>query len=200
MRTGVKFILSLFCISTIVWAQARESLAVPDLEGHGISALEAASLADRLRSKLVRTGEVTVVERGQMTQILDEQNFQLTGCTSDECAVEVGPLLGVSQMVAGSIGVLGNTFLLDVRIVDVQTGAIIETMTRNYTGEIEGLIDQIESLAWDIVGKPRLEEIIAAEEEPGPPSPEPEEEVRPVKKSRWLWYVAGAAIVGGGAY
>jgi len=46
--------------------------------------VEATSLTDRLRSELVRTGRITVVERGQMEQILAEQDFQLTGCASDE--------------------------------------------------------------------------------------------------------------------
>ncbi|MFB0516616.1 MAG: CsgG/HfaB family protein [Candidatus Neomarinimicrobiota bacterium] len=199
MKTaGIQFLLWFLCFTAILCAQRNESLAVLDLEGRGISAAETASLTDRLRSELVKTAEVTVVERGQMNRILTEQDFQLTGCTSDECAVEVGQLLGVSQMVAGSIGKLGNTYLLDIRIINVQTGAIVETMTRNYRGEIDGLIEQIESLAWDIVGKPRLEEITLMEEEPEP-VPEPEEVAQPKKKSRWLLYVAGAAILGGGA-
>ncbi len=197
MRVNVRFVLYLLCLSTILSAQRSESLAVLDLEGRGISALEAASLTDRLRSELVKTGAVTVVERGQMNQVLEEQDFQMTGCTSDECAVEVGQLLGVSQMVAGSIGKLGNTFLLDVRIINVQTGAIIETMTRDYRGEIDGLIREIESLARDIVGKPKLEEILVDEE--GLEQPAVSEEVaKPKKRSRWLLYTAGIIIVGGG--
>ncbi|MBA7597156.1 hypothetical protein ES703_04152 [subsurface metagenome] len=195
MRTGIQFVFWLLFLPAILSAQRSESLAVLDLEGRGISAGETASLTNRLRSELVKTGAVTVVERGQMNQILEEQDFQMTGCTSDECAVEVGQLLGVSQMIAGSIGKLGNTFLLDVRIINVETGAIIETMTRDYRGEIEGLIKEIESVAWDIVGKPKLEEILVDEE--GLEQPAVSEEVaKPKKKSRWLLYTAGIIIVG----
>jgi len=198
MRSGIQSVFWLLCLSAILSAQRSESLAVLDLEGRGISAAETASLTDRLRSELVKTGGITVVERGLMTQILEEQDFQMTGCISDECAVEVGQLLGVSQMVAGSIGKLGNTFLLDVRIVNVQTGAIIETMTRNYRGEIDGLIDQVEELARDIVGRPQIDEVITTEEEPERAA-EPEEEIQPKKKSRWLFYSAGIILIGGGA-
>ena len=76
MRTGIRLIFSLLYLSSFLIAQERESLAVLDLEGRGISALEAASLTDRLRSELVRTGEITIVERGQMTQILG-LNYQV---------------------------------------------------------------------------------------------------------------------------
>jgi TolB-like protein len=178
-------------------SQQPQSIAILDLEGRGISASETASLTDRLRSQLVKTGEVIVVERGQMNQILDEQDFQLTGCTSDECAVEVGQLLGVSKMVAGSIGKIGQAYMLDVRIINVQTGAILETMTRDYRGEIEGLIKEIELVAWDIVGKPRLDEILVDDESESVPAGE--EVVTPKKKSRWLYYAAGI-VVAGGAY
>ena len=176
-------------------SQPRQSIAILDLEGRGISASETASLTDRLRSQLVKTGEVIVVERGQMNQILDEQDFQLTGCTSDECAVEVGQLLGVSQMIAGSIGKIGQAYMLDIRIIDVQTGTILETMTRDYRGEIEGLIAEIESVAWDIVGKPRMDEIMADEDTE---MVQAEEEVAgPKKRPRWLYYAAGIAAAGG---
>ena len=119
--------------------QGSGSLAILDLEGRGISAIEAASLTDRLRTALVRTGAVTVVERGQMERVLSEQDFQLTGCTSDECAVEVGQLLGVTAMVAGSIGKVGSTYSVDIRTIDVRSGRITHSMWRDYRGEIDGL-------------------------------------------------------------
>ncbi|MFQ6673409.1 MAG: CsgG/HfaB family protein, partial [Fidelibacterota bacterium] len=127
------------------------TVAVLDMEGRGISALEAQTLTDRMRSELVSTGAVTVVERGQMQEVLEEQGFQQTGCTSAECAVEVGKLLGVSQMMTGSIGKIGQSYTIDVRMFSVETGAITKSVNRTYRGEVDGLIVEIERLAWDIV-------------------------------------------------
>ena len=195
-------------------AQAKESYAVLDLEGRGISALEAATLTDRMRSELVKTGAVTVVERGQMQQILSEQDFQLTGCTSDECAVEIGQMLGVTKMVAGSIGRIGSTFTVDLRIIQVGTGAIENTMTRDYRGEIDGLIAEIELISWELVGLVHPDELIEQLREeptgrrpeevatPEPQRPVPRPEARPEKKRGrgLLWLVAIAAVGGGGYY
>ena len=150
---------SLFSVIAILWlltptstpAQQAESLAILDLEGRGISAIEAASLTDRLRTALVRIGGVTVVERGQMEQILGEQDFQLTGCTSNECAVEMGQLLGVTKMVAGSIGKVGSTFSIDIRTVDVQSGRITHSLWRDYRGEIDGLLGIMPEVAGELV-------------------------------------------------
>lgn len=192
-------------------AQAKESYAVLDLEGRGISALEAATLTDRMRSELVKTGAVTVVERGQMQQILSEQDFQMTGCTSDECAVEIGQMLGVTKMIAGSIGKIGSTFTADLRIIQVGTGAIENTMTRDYRGEIDGLITEIEHISWELVGLVHPDELIEQLREeptgrrpeevatPEPQRPEPRPEVRPEKKrGRGLLWLAAIAVVGGG--
>lgn len=140
--------------------ERKESIAVLDLEGRGISTIEAATLTDRLRSELVKTGAVTVVERGQMQTILAEQDFQMAGCTSDECAVEIGQMLGVTMMYSGSIGKIGATYTVDVRGVSVETGQIINTMSRDYRGEIDGLITEIEHLAWDLVGMVHPDELL----------------------------------------
>lgn len=145
-------------------AQQFQSIAILDLEGRGISTTEAASLTDRLRNALVRTGGITIVERGQMEQILSEQNFQLTGCTSNECAVEVGQLLGVTSMLAGSIGLVGSTYSIDIRTVDVQSGQITNSLWRDYRGEIDGLLGLMPEIA---------DELVSAMGTAAAPEPEP---------------------------
>jgi hypothetical protein len=188
---------------------------VLDLEGRGISALEAATLTDRMRSEMVKTGAVTVVERGQMQQILSEQDFQMTGCTSDECAVEIGQMLGITKMVAGSIGKIGSTYTVDLRTIDVASGAIENTMTRDYRGEIDGLIVEIEHISWELVGlvhpdeliqqlqeQPTrsLEEIATQQAEPERQRPERQAQARPKKGGKRLLFAAAIIVGGGGAY
>lgn len=189
-------------------AQGKESVAVMDMEGRGISTIEAQTLTDRMRSELVRTGAVTVVERGQMQTILAEQDFQLTGCTSDECAVEIGQLLGVSMMITGSVGKIGSTYTLDLRTIDIATGAIANTMTRDYRGEIDGLITEIEHISWELVGLVHPDELLnqLGETSSGLTLDDvgrrgPQAQVAPRKKGgRGLLWLAVLAAVGGGGY
>ncbi|MDP8207573.1 MAG: CsgG/HfaB family protein [Candidatus Electryonea clarkiae] len=84
--------------------------AIMDLEiGGGIPGVYQKTLSDRLRLELLNTGRFLVIERNAMEDILVEQGFQLSGCTSDECAVQMGRLLGVDRIVAGSVGRVGET-------------------------------------------------------------------------------------------
>jgi len=149
-----------------ILAQQAQSLALLDLEGRGVSQVEAASLTDRLRTALVRAGGVAVVERGQMESVLSEQDFQLTGCTSDECAVEVGQLLGVTTMVAGSIGRVGSTYSIDIRTIEVRSGQITHSLWGDYRGEIDGLLGIMPDIARELVAP-----MVVATAPPEAPSP-----------------------------
>ena len=139
----MKFLFSLFLVfifcSRPVLGQ-KTTIAVLDLKGMGISEIESSIISSRLRTDLFNTNKFTVVEREKMKEILNEQGFQISGCTSDECIVEAGKLLGVKQIVAGEIGKLGNLYTLTIRLVDVETGQLIKTATHDCECKIEEVL------------------------------------------------------------
>ena len=140
----------IFQLAVLLHAQESETIKIAILEFSntgGISLQESGTLTNRLRSMIVNTKALIVLERGKMEEILAEQGFQQTGCTSTECAVEVGKLLNVQKMVSGSIGKLGSTYTIDLSLIDVRTAQIEKSFTRDYKGEIDGLLKVMESLA-----------------------------------------------------
>ena len=148
-------LLTLFSSVQVVSAQApkKKNIAVIDLDTRGgLSKSEVGTLTDRLRSMLVRTNAFNVVDRGLMEEVLAEQGFQMTGCTSTDCAVEAGKILGVEEMLSGTLGRLGKLYTVDIILIDVGTSQIIKSFTRDYKGEIEGLIDLMKSLADELGG------------------------------------------------
>jgi len=102
------------------------TIAVLEFEGDGVSQSETRTLTNRLRDEVFKTGVYIVLERGEMDEVLKEQGFQQTGCVTSECAVEVGNMLGVQQMIGGSIGKVGTVYTVSARIFDVQTGKILK--------------------------------------------------------------------------
>jgi TolB-like protein len=142
-----------FLLTVMLHAQESEKIKIAILEFSntgGISLQESNTLTNRLRSMIVNTKALIVLERGKMEEILSEQGFQQSGCTSTECAVEVGKLLNVQKMVSGSIGRLGNTFTIDLSLIDVKTAQIEKSFTRDYKGEVDGLLKVMESLSSQI--------------------------------------------------
>jgi hypothetical protein len=132
--------------------QGKQTVALLEFEGRGISQLEAKTLTDRLMSEMVNTDAVIMVERNQMEEILNEQGFQQSGCTSSECAAEVGALLGVQNMVSGAFGKLGSSYTIDAKMFSVETGATIRTVSKTYKGPVDNLLTVIEVVGWEIVG------------------------------------------------
>ena len=103
-------------------------IAVLNLEAVGVSESESITLSDRLRSEIVSVGSFTVIERAKMNTILKEQGFQNSGCTTDECAVEIGKLLNIHVVTAGSIGQVGSMYTISLRMIDVESGEILLTV------------------------------------------------------------------------
>ena len=133
-------------------SEATRTVAVMDFEARGITPQEAQTLTDRFTTALSSTKKVVMVERGTMVDVLEEQGFEGGGCASDECAAEVGAMLGVEYMISGAIGKLGDTYTIDAKMFSVATGAAESMKSITYSGKVDGLIVEIESLAWDILG------------------------------------------------
>ena len=151
MRLYVLFISVIF--STFLTAQeGAPAVAVLDFEARGVPIYEVETLTDRLRTELATTRAIRLVDRRLLKKILEEQGLQQSGCTTDECAAEVGQLLGAEFMISGSVGRVGNSYTIDARMVSVTTGASVREKSVSYAGEISGLLTEMEILAWQING------------------------------------------------
>ena len=117
-------------------------IAVLEFEGKGVSQSETSTLTDRLRDEMFNTGIYVVLERGKMDEVLKEQAFQQSGCVSSECAVEVGKLLGVENIITGSISRIGTIYSVSARAFSVASGEIIKTAIYDHSGDIGGLLTQ----------------------------------------------------------
>ena len=175
------FGLYISCIDIVsVAAQTRKPiLGMLALEAKGgLSAEEVAIISDRLQEHLVQTGVFEIVERGKITDILQEQGFQQSGvCNTAECAVEVGKIIGAEQMATGSIGKVGKIFSFAVRVFDVGTSRIVKVVSRDYEGPIEKLLTHVaRDIAREIAGLPPAK----------------------VGGKRWVWVLVGGVLAAGG--
>ncbi|MBD3391585.1 MAG: PEGA domain-containing protein [Chitinivibrionales bacterium] len=119
------------------------TVAVNDFRGEGLQESSARIITDRIRSELFNSGMFRVIERAEMDNILREQGFQNSGACDDQtCLVEVGQLLGVDRMIAGTIGKLGSLYTISMRMIDVGSGEIVATVNEDCTCSIEGLVSK----------------------------------------------------------
>jgi len=128
-----------------------ENVAVADLVSFSLPPDEARTLSDRLRSVLVNARYFRVQSRNEMMAVLEAQKFQRSGaCDESQCLGEMGKVLAVQKVVGGSIGKIGGTFSLTVRMVDVGTGEILHSAERQFKGEPDQLLMLIQTVAEDL--------------------------------------------------
>ena len=138
IRYKLRFIVRAVLILTSLLS-AQTNLAIIPFEARGISDIEAGILTDRLGLELSKTGLFTVLEQGKMDSILTKQNFQITGCVTEECLVEVGQLLGVEQMMVCSVSRIGTTYSVILRLIDAQSGAVVQLTSYDHQGTLAQL-------------------------------------------------------------
>ena len=85
----------IFFISILIGQNTKPTVAILDFEGQGVDASEVQTLSERMRTEIGNTKAVRLIERKAVEKIMEEQGLQQSGCTTDECAAEVGQLLGV---------------------------------------------------------------------------------------------------------
>ncbi len=119
----MKRLLLLFLFLIILEASFASSIsiAVLDFEARGINEDEAVLITDILRTELLKTGRITLIEREKINALLKERQLQEVGVTE---SVELGKILGVQKIIFGRIGKLGDSYVVTVRMIDVDSGKV----------------------------------------------------------------------------
>ncbi len=180
-------------------ARAAETIAIMDFTASGASASEAAAISGFVRSAVVRSATYTVVEKKNMDKILQEQAFQQTGCTSQDCAVKLGKMLNVKKMIVGEYTMLGGVRFLTASLVDVESSQIERSgkvkgfEVGNADDAADQLVAQLEGKAVPAAQQPVQQVITPAYTQPQPAwTPPPAQPARRGKGYLTL-YLGGAS-------
>jgi hypothetical protein len=150
------FALLLFFMPFHANSAEKLRIVVMNLKADGVADRTARTVSNMLRTELINLGKFTIVERAQMDAILKEQGLQQTGCTDQECAVEIGKLMSARKILVGEVSNIGKTIVATVRIVDVEKGVSEYAATQKAETEdaIDSLVTRISrQLATRIEGK-----------------------------------------------
>lgn len=189
MSSFARLVCTVGLLAGLVGAQIPSAAVFP-MQVRGIDSNSVRIVEEALANDLLKTGRLRLLERSQMEGILKEQGFQESGaCDASECAVKVGKLLGVEKAVVGSLGLLGRTWVLNARLIDIGTGEVLVSSQRSLTGEIDNVLTElVPNVSADLT---------RTSESTNHPSEPAKEEVK--GSSAWLWWtLGGVAVVGGG--
>ncbi|MBN2509777.1 MAG: hypothetical protein JXB03_05845 [Spirochaetales bacterium] len=112
-------------------------LAFENLADPGNNA-QTSALTRYVENALVGTNRVTVVDRNDIDKLIEEHRFQAQGLTDENTAIEIGKLAGTQLIATGVFGRVDSTLYLQLRLIDVETGALTASSIAE-TGELSGL-------------------------------------------------------------
>lgn len=83
------------------------------------------ALSGMVTTDLVDVPALVLVERARLDVVLDELSLARRGVVDPSTAARVGRGLGADLLLQGSYTVVGDTLLLDARVVDVETSRVL---------------------------------------------------------------------------
>ena len=106
-----------------------QSLAIWTLEDLSLPGTVPPELAELLTAKVMETVETTgtypLVERERLLAILQELNLGSSQLADEATGLRIGRLVGAQLMLFGSYQVVAAQMRIDLRLVDVETGRVI---------------------------------------------------------------------------
>lgn len=150
--------LSIFIIPVYphsLQAEEKQKITILGLEARQIEQGIADTISDTIAVELSNIGDFEVITKADMKAMLDlESQKQLMGCEDDvSCIAEIGGALGVDKIIAGSLGKIGQTYILNLSLVNVLQAKVENRVSGRVKGELDQLIDALSPMVAELFGK-----------------------------------------------
>lgn len=110
-------------------------------------------LADALREELFNIGPFVLVNRENISQVMDELKLQQSGLVDEKQAVRIGDWLAANEMVTGKLAALGQVYVLSATRTDISTlRALGMGSVKCPVGKEEDLLSGIPEIARKLAG------------------------------------------------
>ena len=133
----------------LVFASApeEETIVILDLKPINVKQSDSFLISEYLRSKISNLKSFKVLNRADTDEIKTEIQFQKSeACDNTQCFIEIGMALGAEKLLSGSLGLSDKTFILTLKIIDINKMSIDHSITKRCKcsiNEIYNLIDII---------------------------------------------------------
>jgi hypothetical protein len=134
-----------------------QKIAVWRLDALGLEAELVTRLEALFRSELDRLAKHPLPSRRDMDAAVGKDR-KLRECTGeDKCLTAIGAKVGVDVVVTGSVAALGDSYILNIKAVDVKTGKQLRRIeTDPLRGSPDELIDAVRVAAYSLLAPDQL--------------------------------------------
>ena len=143
----------LLSVPAIARAGSENAIAVLDIQGTGVSADLLPTLTEVLTVEIAELGLYRVIAGRDIQSMLGfERQKEVLGCTEAACLAEIGGALGVDRIVASHIGMVGSTYVLNIKLINIRAADTEGRVYETVRGEVDDIIDVMRRSVGKLLG------------------------------------------------
>ena len=131
---------------------AKPTLAIMNFDSSGISEDVYNILYNKLWNDIDSIGVFIMVEQHQIYDVLEKYNYDRPECTTRACAIEIGRLVGVKNVITGSFVSSGDSTSVQAELIMVRDDSIQFSSAGQHVGKTDDLIPHIQIAALQLSG------------------------------------------------
>ena len=131
---------------------AKPTLAIMNFDSSGITEDVYNILYNKLWNDIDSIGVFIMVEQHQVYDVLEKYNYDRPECSTRACAIEMGRLVGVKNVITGSFVSSGDSSSVQAELIMVRDDSTKFSSAGQHVGEIDGLIPHIQIAALQLSG------------------------------------------------
>ncbi len=124
--------------------EGQMSFALMDLSALGLEEDQVKNMTQVLSSSLKQIEGARIVTQEDIRAMLElEASKQVLGCSDTSCVAEIGAALGVDRMITGSVGLMGDRYVVSLRLINPREGTVDARVTESFAGDPSQLIPAV---------------------------------------------------------
>ena len=141
---------------------AKPTVAVFSFEQEGLQQEDYEMFMELLKSELQNTKALIMVDQNQIDEVILEKNYQNRECKSQDCGIEIGKLIGIKNIIVGSLNQVADTCKIQAQLVNVIEGETEKSVEKTHIGDINGILPKIEIAAWELANLEPTQDMLSA--------------------------------------
>ncbi|MBF0433002.1 MAG: hypothetical protein HQK83_17090 [Fibrobacteria bacterium] len=137
----MKITITLLLMSIVFVLAEKPKVSVHELKSLSLEKKELQAISGQLTAELFNTGNFIVLERSNMEALMAEQMLQESELTEGDSEPKSQPV-SADLMLSGMVEKEKKVFTTSLKIVEIKTGIIINTISEEFKGSFKKYLDK----------------------------------------------------------
>ena len=151
MKRIILLSLILLCSAITLFAGDQRLAVLDTIIDQQVDGSVQVPVTEKMIELFINNTGYRVIDRTDIQSVLEEKNFQLSGMVRTEEVREVGRYLGADYICIAKVSLVGQTYFLSAKLIDVMDGTIVSQATAEQRGSVEIVLQLAEYVGQKLI-------------------------------------------------